>query len=135
MIEKLIALVIITILPNWTLFIQENWNFGQTYECWKDLWWYYEIWTNKIFLCSEEIYLTRQQILYHELWHYVYFQILNDKQRIMWKKIYWEWYIEWFADWFMWKVDWFDNCWPDDKKCDIKDKFLNLTFKFLNKIL
>lgn len=134
MIEKLIALVIITIIPNWTLFIQENWNFGQTYECWKDLWWYYEIWTNKISLCSEEIYLTRQQVLNHELWHYVYYQKLNNKQRKTWEKIYWDDYSEWFADLFSDRLALgFNISFPWDKNTKQKEKFMEKVFeKFIN---
>jgi hypothetical protein len=43
--------------------------------------WYYSPDTEIIMICEQV--KDKKNVLYHELWHYVYFEKLNDKQRVI----------------------------------------------------
>lgn len=41
--------------------------------------WAYETGSKDIYICEQV--KDKKNVLYHELWHYIYFEKLNDKQR------------------------------------------------------
>lgn len=119
---KLLTSVLIIIQPNDFSVID---GYGDTYTCWQNLMGAYTVGTDYISICEQGTF----QTVLHEYWHYVFFNILNLRQRDAWYKICkWDTVScgELFAEDFRKKALWItEECYEE---CDIREQFMEKVF-------
>jgi len=83
-----------------------EWKIFTCWDWWLDGWYIFE--TRQIFICEQTI--NKKQTFIHELWHWVYFNKLNDRQREFWEKPFtnqmesYESFASMFKDTIKWKT-------------------------------